>query len=141
MKRLLAASLAALLIVMATTPAFAKPGKGKGGAAAVGASSIAIADGSDLRFGGLVSFVTVIDGLENDETAQVIVRCSQNGVSVYKELADPDWTFALGGSSSKWIANGGGPADCNAELLAYFTRGGITGARSLAGPIEFHAEG
>jgi hypothetical protein len=104
-------------------------------------STIAVADGSDLTFGGNVTFDTEVgEKLKGKEYPMVYVECFQDDVKVWGRLREPDAVFKLGGDSSLWIANGGGPAACRAYLHAYGSHvpGGI---RNLAGPVEFDATG
>jgi hypothetical protein len=47
---------------------------------------------------------------------RVWVACYQNGALVYGEGGSPTDTFKLGGDMSQWVLNGGGAAECTADL-------------------------
>lgn len=93
-----------------------------GGMAAAPVSTpptIAVSAGSDLRLEGAVSFDTTYPKVKN--TPRIEVDCYQNGTLVYGEVRLVDeQPFILGGSSSIWVWNGGGPATCVATLF-YWT--------------------
>ncbi len=122
--------------------------KGGNGRAQTGESSIvlnelattesATAVASGPRLGSSVSFTTVAAGLAGWEYPMVAVWCYQGEVLVYMELAFPDSTFLLGGSSSDWLTSGGA-ADCEAYLYAYGWKGGEESIRTLAGTGFFAA--
>jgi hypothetical protein len=86
--------------------------------------TVAIAAGSDLNLGGLVTFDVTVQNIGN-ENPRIQLVCSQAGVQVYAEahnvfdlLAPSPWdgpAFKLGGGSSYWT-EGGGSADCVATL-------------------------
>lgn len=101
--------------------------------------TIAIADGSDLSFQGEVTFDTTVDGLKGQEYAMVYVEAFQDGVKVWGQLRRPDHIFTLGGDSSAWVANGGGPADCKAWLRTFKSK--VPGGSLNLDSVEFHAEG
>lgn len=75
------------------------------------------------------------DCVGNGKCARVEVRCSQVDTLVYAETGDlgqarGDGTsplgysgFLLGGGYSQWVANGGGPADCIANLFRFDNSG------------------
>jgi len=101
------------------------------------ATESATAVSSGPRLGSTASFTTVAAGLAGWEYPMAAVWCYQGDVLVYMELAFPDSTFLLGGSSSDWVTNGGA-ADCEAYLYAYGSKGGEQSIRTLAG-TSFYA--
>jgi len=120
-KRLIFA-LAALvaLAVVGVASAGSLPASGSG---TIGLASV---DGSagfarvQPHYGGTVTFSSTGTGrLKNPRT---YVRCYQNGVLVYGEAGGANDTFTLGGGWSLWVANGGGAAQCWADLY-YFKSG------------------
>ena len=63
---------------------------------------------------GLIAFSTTDTGkLKNP---RIWVSCYQNGVLVYGAGGAPSEVFKLGGDASLWVQNGGGAANCTAEL-------------------------
>lgn len=83
--------------------------------------------------------------------ARVEVLCSQAGILVYGEGGDLGQArgsgsplgysgFLLGGGSSQWINNGGGPADCVANLFR-FDNSGPTQQFILLASTSFAAAG
>lgn len=69
---------------------------------------------SQPQYQGSVAFNTTGSGtLKNP---RVWVACYQNGTLVYGEGGSPTDTFKLGGDMSQWVLNGGGAADCTADL-------------------------
>lgn len=102
--------------------------------------TIAIADGADLRYGGNVTFDTEVDGLQGTQYPMVYVACWQDDVKVYGELNRPDDVFKMGGGSSQWIVNGGGPATCQASIRTYGGKG-KTPYSTILETIEFEVEG
>lgn len=84
----------------------------------------------------------------------VYVEAFQDGNLVYGELGtlsqarrdgtDPaeDSIFILGGGSSQWVTNGGGPAHCRASVFRYGKEKGKQVKIDLDGAItEFEANG
>jgi len=69
---------------------------------------------SQPRYQGSVAFNTT--GADTLKNPRVWVACYQNGALVYGEGGSPTATFKLGGDMSQWVLNGGGAADCNADL-------------------------
>ena len=103
------------------------------------ASTIAIDPSSDLHFAGFVRFDVVVDDkLKGYEYPMVYVACYQAGDQVYGQLDFPDATFIFT-NGGEWVQNGGGAADCTAQLWAY---GGIhhSTPRPLTDPLAFHVE-
>ena len=85
---------------------------------------------SDLRYGGRVNFIGWYPGnLPTDhpqhklDNPRVQLFCYQAGDLVYGEAGGTAHVFSLGGASSQWVDNGGGPADCHADLF-YFKKAG-----------------
>lgn len=110
--RSLVAALAALLIFAAPVAAVPPPPV---------TASISI-DQSPVSFGDAITFTTVVP--KGTHNAWISVTCYQAGVLVYGEGGTADHTFVLGGASSQWVGNGGGPADCTADLGDLYWRGG-----------------
>lgn len=88
--------------------------------------TIAVHPGSDLRFGGAVTFDVTTAGLKGNEYPMVYVEAFQDvdgdGQAddlVYGQLDHADATFILGGGSSLWVSRGGGAAHCRATLYVY----------------------
>jgi len=76
-----------------------------------------------VSVGDLVTFHTTAD-VHGNPNLRVRVLAYQNGELVYGEAGDPDHEFQLGGNPDRgsiWVQNGGGPADCHADLF-YFTK-------------------
>jgi hypothetical protein len=69
---------------------------------------------SQPRYQGPVAFNTT--GTKTLKNPRVWVACYQNGALVYGEGGTPTATLKLGGDMSRWVLNGGGPADCTADL-------------------------
>jgi hypothetical protein len=86
-----------------------------------GTISVYVPGGADLgvaasqpRYQGSVAFETTGDrALKNP---RVWVACYQNDVLVYGEGGSPGATLKLGGDMSQWVLDGGGDANCTAEL-------------------------
>jgi hypothetical protein len=70
--------------------------------------------GSQPRYQGSVAFNTT--GASILKNPRVWVACYQNGAIVYGEGGSPTGTFKLGGDMSQWVLNGGGAANCAADL-------------------------
>jgi hypothetical protein len=129
MKRLAGAALVAALLLIAAKPVATE-------------SSIAIADGSVLSFGGAVTFDVTVEKLTGTEYPMVYIECSSD-VLLYGQLDHPDAVFILGGGWSPWHDIIPTPdAACDAWLYAYGGKShGRDVVRTLAGPFSFHAEG
>ena len=98
---------------------------------------------SDPHFGGAVSFTVAYPSM--NETPMVRVICSQNGEMVYQYAQWSDgsspWVSTFWLWSATWAANGGGPADCFADLYYNTWQGqSVTGTVYLA-HTEFTAAG
>jgi hypothetical protein len=63
-----------------------------------------------------VAFVTTYS-TTSYKNPRIIVFCSQNGVMVWGNVGLVDESYKLGGDASPWLNNGGGPADCEADLV------------------------
>ena len=48
---------------------------------------------------------------------RIVAACYQAGVMVWANLGTVDETYKLGGDASPWLNNGGGAANCQAELV------------------------
>jgi hypothetical protein len=64
------------------------------------------------------------------------VRCYQYGLLVYGEAGGASSTFTLGCGWSLWVANGGGPASCWADLY-YFKNAGSNSEWNGNGQQEY----
>ena len=105
---------------VATAGSCPHPGRGTiglgsvdGSVAGFAASAAALQGHCYLQFGGHGSVL---------KNPRIYVRCYQNGVLVYGEAGGASDTFTLGGGWSLWVANGGGAAQCWADLY-YFKTG------------------
>src|SRR6266487_1333883 len=115
----------AIVLTLAAIPAHAA--KKPTGAATSSNISIATIDGARLAaadssptpsLGDTLTFATTVGSISGWEYPMVSLSCYQGGTLVYVDLAKPADNFLLGGSASRWLANGGG-AYCDAELDAY----------------------
>lgn len=112
----------------------------------VPSGTIAVAAGSQLYLGGIVSFDWSVQDIGN-QNPRIQVMCFQNGEIVYGEahnanptLGDPPFdgaSFLLGGGMSEWLL-GGGAADCEATLY-YWDFHPVQVFVPLAS-VSFHAE-
>jgi hypothetical protein len=125
---LLMAGIATLITsILVTGSTFAaKGGNGNGPRALSTEPAIAPLE-ADLHFGGTVSFAVTYPAMK--DTPQVRVLCFQSGQMVYQYSqwsngAEP-WVPSFALWSAPWAANGGGAADCSADLY-YFTYQGQT---------------
>lgn len=118
----LAAAVAAILIVIPV-----------GAAKPVPSGTIAIAAGSDLNLGGVVTFDVTVSDLPGNANPRIQVMCSQPDdvpfdyafpdgsihthidPLVYGEAGPAEQGFLLGGGMSVWLLHGG-PAECVATL-------------------------
>lgn len=108
-------------------------------------SSISIAEGSDLRYQGVVRFDVDPGKLKGNQWPLVYVAAyGDDDALIYGELTGmrgvtDGFIVTLGGGSSIWVnERPGTPAHCTATLYAYSKSGDI---ERLAGPIEFDAAG
>ena len=69
---------------------------------------------SQPRYEGSVAFNTT--GTSRLKNPRVWVACYQNGALVYGEGGSPSDVLKLGGGMSQWVMNGGGAANCTADL-------------------------
>src|SRR5438034_7803788 len=122
-KRLVAAlAIVAALTVAGIAIAGSLPGSG------TGSISLGGADGNKLggagvtpHYQGTVWFNSGgTGGLKNP---RIYVYCYQNGSLVYGEAGSAADTFTLGGGWSQWVANGGGAAQCYADLYYFKVAG------------------
>jgi hypothetical protein len=117
LKLILAVVLAAAFIALPASAAKPEP-----------SGTLAIAPGSDLTLGGVVTFDYTVDDLPGWANPRIQVICYQAGVVVYGMALNADpangvptataQPFVLGGGSSDWLTNGGF-AECEA-ILFYF---------------------
>jgi hypothetical protein len=75
---------------------------------AVGAAS------TQPKYEGPVAFNT--SGTARLKKPLIWVECFQGGAPVYGALGSTSEVFRLGGDMSHWVLNGGGAANCTAEL-------------------------
>jgi hypothetical protein len=73
--------------------------------------------GTIPALGSTVAFATTYPS--NVQNPRIEVFCYQKGALVYGEAGGATDSFLLGGGGSVWLWNGGGPADCTANLF-YF---------------------
>ena len=66
------------------------------------------------HYQGTVWFATT--GASRLKNPRIWVACYQNDQLVYGEGGSPSYNFKLGADSSQWVQNGGGAANCTAEL-------------------------
>jgi len=121
----------------------AKGGNGHGRFSSESTVSSITLNEPDPHFGGTVSFTLAYPSM--NETPMVRVICSQNGEMVYQYAQWSDgsspWIPMFVLWSATWAANGGGPADCIADLYYYTWQGQTqTGIVYLA-HTEFTAVG
>jgi len=96
---------------------------------ATGAGSSISANGPAAYQQPLTFTITVVPsrldcyGYNHKTCARVEVLCYQAGSLVYGEAGDLEQAretgFVLGGGLSQWVINGGGPADCTANLFVF----------------------
>lgn len=104
------------------------------------AATIELATPLPVVVGDPVKFTTEIDG--HVKNPRIRVLAYQNDALVYGEAGGIDHTFQLGGNpdgGSIWTQNGGGPADCIAELYYFDKEQGRQVAVYLA-QTGFHAD-
>jgi hypothetical protein len=122
-KRLVVAvAIVAALTVAGIAIAGSLPGSG------TGSISLGGADGSTIGTAGIAPHYegTVwfnYSGTDKLKNPRAYVYCYQNGQLVYGEGGHAWDTFTLGGGYSQWVANGGGPAQCYADLFYYKVAG------------------
>jgi len=125
---LIAGLLASLVLVVAVAagPVLADKG-GKPHTADSTTSSITINEHNPYLFGEAVSFTVTYPSMNEDPRVRVL--CFQNGEMVYQYSQGTEgvesWVPAFILWSATWAANGGGAADCVADLY-YFTWQGHT---------------
>ena len=121
----------------------AKGGNGHGRLSSASTVSSITLNESDPHFGGAVSFTVTYPAM--NETLLMRVICSQNGGVVYQDVegygGSSPWVSTFWLWSATWAANGGGPADCFADLYYNTWQGqSVTGTVYLA-HTEFTAAG
>ena len=141
---LLMAGIAILVTsVLVTGSTFAaKGGNGSGPRAAAPAPGITRIE-TDPHFGGTVSFTVSYAAIK--DTPLVRVLCFQNGQMVYQYSQWSDgsdtWTPKFALWSDPWASNGGGPADCAADLYYFTYQGQTQTAVVYLAHTEFTASG
>jgi len=114
-KRLAAAlSVIAALTVASVAIAGSLPAAGSGSISFGSIDGTLAAASVQPRYQDRVTFSTT--GAGKLKNPRVAVDCYQNDSLVYADTGSPTTTFKLGGDSSPWVTNGGGPASCTAEL-------------------------
>lgn len=127
--------LRALLATLALASAFFV------GARPVAADTYSITlDQSAPAFETYVTFTTTGVPTHQIKNPRIEVLCYQSGTLVYGEAGAITDSFLLGGGGSIWIDNGGGPADCTANLF-YFDNHGATQTYVLLATTSFAAAG
>jgi hypothetical protein len=116
--------------------------------------SIAVADGSELSYQGIVTFDAA--GAEGLKNPRIYVEAfgpdgddpDEAPDLIYGEAGGAGDSFTLGGGWSKWVERGGGPAPCVASLFYFKIEGKSRewngrGQQEyvLLAKCEFHAEG
>lgn len=112
-----------------------------------GSGTISLATPEPVSFADTVTFATT--GTEDLKNPLIYVTAFQDAVLVYGELGAASVPFKLGGGSSVWVQNGGGPADCHAELRYIPNKNGNgewnghgdQGEPVVLATCDFHAEG
>jgi hypothetical protein len=94
------------------------------------ASGTAGAAATQPALGTWVTFNTTIPS--NVRIPRVEVLCYQNGSLVYGEAGAPTDAFLLGGGGSIWLYEGGGAANCVANLYYFGQVNGVSTAIYLA---------
>jgi len=94
--------------------------------------------GGEPVLGASVSFSTTYS---NVKYPAVEVNCYQNGALVWGQVGLPTDIFKLGGDSSPWLSNGGGPASCVGELLSETWRGTTEEAMTVLATTPFAVSG
>ena len=128
---------------LSVTPGLAaKGGKGRSPDPAPTTSSIVLNE-ADPHFGGTVTFTVTYPDMKY--TPFVSVLCSQNGEIVYQYAqwseADGPWVPSLTLWDAIWAANGGGSANCVADLYYYIWKGQTETALVHLAHTEFVAAG
>ena len=111
MKTLIAFGLA--LVFAGVALAGALPSANSGTISAYVPSSFGASSAQPSYQGPLAFHTTGTGKLKNP---RVWVACYQNGALVYGEGGGPSEVFKLGGDMSIWVMNGGGQANCTADL-------------------------
>ena len=118
------AILLALAALSATPSLAAKGGKGRSPDPVPVTSSITLNE-ADPHFGGTVSFTATYPDMRY--TPLVSVVCFQNGEIVYQYAqwsdASSPWVPSFILWDAIWVANGGGSANCVADLYYYIWKG------------------
>jgi len=138
-------------LTIAVAPALAgKGGNGGGGSGGSGTTSSSIslatvngtsAASTQPKLGDTLTFATTVGSLSGWQYPMVAVTCYQGSELVFSDLDQPSASFTLGGYSSLWTLNGGGPATCRADLDAYGWKGGVESVQVLASTGDWAASG
>jgi len=83
---------------------------------AADSGTIALREGSDVRYQGKVAFDTTGDESLKNPRIWVAAYTPDTTDLIYGEGGSPSESFILGGGMSKWVEAGGGPAHCVAQL-------------------------
>ena len=141
MNRHIALSLVvALGMAIAVAPALAsKGGNGGGGGGANSTTDPKISLKGSAAYETYATFSTTYPNSAKNPRVQVM--CFQNGAMVYSEAGAPDHAFLLGGASSLWVGNGGGPASCHADLFELVWNGNNPQQVTMLASTDFPAAG
>lgn len=155
MRRYLYPTVACLAAAAVAVPAFAKPPQQSGGSTSGSSISIATVNGTStnfaspstmtVKFGASMTFATTVQSLAGWQYPMVALTCYQdlNGDGyvdmsntsneiVFSQLESPGSTFSVGNQASIWGANGGGSAQCRADLDSYGFKSGVESVQTLA---------
>ena len=132
MRRLaLASGVVVAILGVAAVPASAKPTN-----SGTTSASIALNPG-DPSIGQSVSFITTYPKTVKNPVVEV--NCYQNGTLVWGQVGSVTGSYKLGGDSSPWLNNGGGPANCEADLLSQVWNGNSQEQMTLMAYTTFAA--
>lgn len=113
-----------------------------------GSGTLSLATPEPVAYGQQIAFNHTGD--EDLSNPRLWVTAHQNGELVYGEGTSPDAGVKLGGGSSQWVSNGGGPAECHAQLYYILNKNGTAewkgGGQQQGGTVvlatcSFNAEG
>jgi hypothetical protein len=93
---------------------------------------------SNPSLGEWVTFTTSYGSAKNP---RISAACYQNGAIVWSQLGLVTDSYKLGGDASPWLANGGGPASCEADLVNQVWNGKNIEQLNLLASTEFSVPG
>jgi hypothetical protein len=126
------------LVVMLGTGALAKGGNGHNDPQP---STIALVQ-SNPRLGQWITFNTTYPG--STKNPRIIVSCYQpdfSGTLVWSQVGLVTDAYKLGGDSSPWLQNGGGPAWCEADLDSLIWNGNNMQQWTYLAGAQFYVSG